>query len=51
MVRWAWPLAARAAWDLADTAIAADLLALLDRYQPGELARCSAPNATWPAPA
>jgi hypothetical protein len=36
--RWAWPLAARAAWDLADTQAAAELLALLDRYQPGELA-------------
>jgi hypothetical protein len=35
--RWAWPLAARAAWDLADTQAAAELLALLDRYQPGEL--------------
>jgi hypothetical protein len=37
-LRWAWPLAARAAWHLADTATAAELLALLDRYQPGELA-------------
>jgi class 3 adenylate cyclase len=37
-LRWAWPLAARAAWDLADTAAAADLLALLDGYQPGQLA-------------
>jgi class 3 adenylate cyclase/predicted ATPase len=37
-LRWAWPLAARAAHDLHDAATAADLLALLDRYQPGDLA-------------
>jgi hypothetical protein len=37
-LRWAWPLAARAAHDLADTATAADLVAMLDGYQPGELA-------------
>jgi len=37
-LRWAWPLAARAAHDLADTATVNDLLAMLDRYQPGELA-------------
>jgi class 3 adenylate cyclase/predicted ATPase len=37
-LQWAWPLAARAAHDLADTATTADLLALLDRHQPGELA-------------
>jgi class 3 adenylate cyclase/tetratricopeptide (TPR) repeat protein len=37
-LRWAWPLATRAASDLADTATAAELLALLDRYQPGQLA-------------
>ena len=36
-LRWAWPLAARAAHDLADTA-ARELLALLDGYQPGQLA-------------
>jgi len=36
--QWAWPLAARAAWDLADTQSAAELLELLDRYRPGELA-------------
>ena len=36
--RWAWPLAARAAYDLADTASTCDLLALLDGYQPGQLA-------------
>ena len=37
-LRWAWPLAARAAHDLADTAATRDLLALLDGYQAGELA-------------
>ena len=37
-LRWAWPLAARAAHDLSDTATAAELLALLDSHQPGELA-------------
>ncbi|HTX25760.1 MAG TPA: AAA family ATPase, partial [Streptosporangiaceae bacterium] len=37
-LRWAWPLAARAAWDLADTQAATALLELLDRYRPGELA-------------
>jgi len=37
-LRWAWPLAARAAWDLADTATTGDLLALLDGYRPGQLA-------------
>jgi class 3 adenylate cyclase/predicted ATPase len=37
-LRWAWPLAARAAYDLADTAATGDLLALLDGYQPGRLA-------------
>ena len=37
-LRWAWPLAARAAWDLADLPAAADLLALLDPYLAGELA-------------
>ena len=36
--RWAWPLAARSAHDLADTATVAELLALLDGYQPGQLA-------------
>src|SRR6202034_3205311 len=35
--RWPWPLAARAAWDLADVEASAELLELLDRYQPGEL--------------
>ena len=37
-LRWAWPLAARAAHDLADTATTGELLALLDGYQPGQLA-------------
>jgi class 3 adenylate cyclase/tetratricopeptide (TPR) repeat protein len=36
--RWAWPLAARAAHDLGDTAITGELLSLLDSYQPGHLA-------------
>ena len=37
-LRWAWPLAVRAAHDLADTGTTHDLLALLDGYQPGQLA-------------
>jgi class 3 adenylate cyclase/predicted ATPase len=37
-LRWAWPLAARAAHDLADAATARELLALLDGYPPGQLA-------------
>ena len=37
LVRWAWPLAARAARDLADNATTTDLLALLDGYPPGQL--------------
>jgi tetratricopeptide (TPR) repeat protein len=37
-LRWAWPLAARTACDLADTTTTAELLALLDRYRPGQLA-------------
>jgi len=37
-LRWVWPLAARAARDLADTATTAELLALLDGYRPGQLA-------------
>jgi hypothetical protein len=37
-MRWAWPLAARAAHDLADTATTTELLTLLDGYQPGQLA-------------
>jgi hypothetical protein len=38
MLRWAWPLAARAAHELGDTATTGELLALLDSYQPGHLA-------------
>jgi tetratricopeptide (TPR) repeat protein len=38
MLLWAWPLAARAAHELADTATTSELLALLDRYRPGQLA-------------
>ena len=37
-LRWAWPLAARAAHDLHDIAASCELLALLDAYQPGYLA-------------
>ena len=37
-MRWAWPLGARAAHDLGDTAATSELLALLDSYQPGHLA-------------
>jgi class 3 adenylate cyclase/predicted ATPase len=37
-LRWAWPLAARAAHELGDTAATAELLALLDACQPGHLA-------------
>ena len=36
-LRWAWPLAARAAHDLNDTVTAGELLTLLDNYQPGHL--------------
>jgi class 3 adenylate cyclase/tetratricopeptide (TPR) repeat protein len=36
--RWAWPLAARCALELADAAAVRNLLALLDSYQPGHLA-------------
>ena len=35
--RWAWPLAARAAHDLRDTAAVSELLTLLDACQPGHL--------------
>ena len=38
LLRWAWPLATRAAHDLADTATAAELLAILNGHDPGELA-------------
>ena len=37
-VRWAWPLAVRAAYDLGDAAAAGELLTLLDHYRPGHLA-------------
>jgi len=37
-VRWAWPLAARAAYDLGDTAATRDLLAQLDSCKPEQLA-------------
>ncbi len=37
-LRWAWPLAARAAHDLADTDATHQLLALLDACRPGQLA-------------
>ena len=37
-LRWAWPLAARAAHELGDIAAVGDLIALLDSYQPGYLA-------------
>ena len=37
-LRWAWPLAARAAHELRDTAAARELLTLLDDRQPGDLA-------------
>jgi len=36
--RWAWPLAARAAHELADFAAVRELLSLLDSYQPGQIA-------------
>jgi hypothetical protein len=36
-MRWAWPLAARAAYELGDTAITGELLALLGSWQPGHL--------------
>ena len=37
-VRWSWPLAARCAYELDDTAATVELLTLLDSYQPGYLA-------------
>src|SRR6202041_267207 len=37
-LRWAWPLAARAAYELRDASAARDLLALLDSYPPGHIA-------------
>ena len=36
-LRWAWPLAARTSFDLRETGVTHDLLALLDSYQPGYL--------------
>jgi len=36
-MRWAWPLAARTAWELGDGAAARDLRAMLDALQPGRL--------------
>ncbi|HXO24904.1 MAG TPA: hypothetical protein VN870_10000, partial [Streptosporangiaceae bacterium] len=35
--RWAWPLAARTAWQLDDAATTGELLAMLDALQPGQL--------------
>jgi class 3 adenylate cyclase/tetratricopeptide (TPR) repeat protein len=35
--RWAWPLAARTAWELDDTAATKELLAMVDALQPGRL--------------
>jgi class 3 adenylate cyclase/tetratricopeptide (TPR) repeat protein len=37
-LRWAWPLATRAAFQLGDTAAVGELTALLDSHQPGHLA-------------
>jgi len=37
-IRWAWPLAARAAHELADTTTTTELLAILDACPPGRLA-------------
>jgi class 3 adenylate cyclase/predicted ATPase len=37
-LRWAWPVAARCSYELGDTAVARELLALLDSFQPGHLA-------------
>jgi class 3 adenylate cyclase/tetratricopeptide (TPR) repeat protein len=37
-IRWAWPLATRAAHDLGNAAATRELLALLESYQPGHLA-------------
>ena len=36
-LRWAWPLAARAACELQDTAATTELLTMLDSYQPGHV--------------
>jgi len=37
-LRWTWPLAARCAYELGDSAAVRELLDLLDSYQPGHLA-------------
>ena len=37
-LRWGWPLAARAAFELRDTAATRELIAMLDSYQPGHVA-------------
>jgi hypothetical protein len=37
-LRWAWPLAARAAFELQDIVAIRELLTLLDSYQPGHIA-------------
>ena len=36
-LRWAWPLAVRAAWELGDTQAVREQLALIDALQPGQL--------------
>ncbi len=36
-IRWAWPLAARSAWELGDTVATTELLAMVDERQPGQL--------------
>jgi tetratricopeptide (TPR) repeat protein len=36
-VRWAWPLAARTAWQLGDSVATRELLSLVDERQPGHL--------------
>jgi class 3 adenylate cyclase/tetratricopeptide (TPR) repeat protein len=38
VTRWAWPMAARTAWELDDPATVAGLLAMLDGLQPGRVA-------------
>jgi class 3 adenylate cyclase/predicted ATPase len=37
-LRWGWPLAVRAAFELRDTAATRELIAMLDSYQPGHVA-------------
>ena len=36
-IRWAWPLAARMAWELGDAAATTELLGMIDDRQPGRL--------------